>query len=278
MNPMLLRLLSLVLLLVLTGCTSSTTNSPDAADQSNESRSPTTSNEPVPEPEQARPEVGQCHRLSAKAAVAPTNTSRPVACRKDHTAQTFHVGDLDLIRGTKTLAVDAPAVQGQPATVCPRRLPAHLKITPRQMRLTMARAVWFTPTISDAELGATWFRCDVVVVTASDVLMRLPPRTAGSGSLPALAMCATAEPGTPGFERVACSRKHSWRAVASVDLPGKVLPGPDAASSRMELVCREAARTRAADQLDFNWSEERPTKAQWAAGQRYGICWVPTSA
>ena len=32
---------------------------------------------------------------------------------------------------------------------------------------------------------------------------------------------------------------------------------------------------RAADPLDFTWSQESPTREQWDAGQRYGICWVP---
>jgi hypothetical protein len=29
------------------------------------------------------------------------------------------------------------------------------------------------------------------------------------------------------------------------------------------------------DPLDFTWSQESPTREQWDAGQRYGICWVP---
>jgi hypothetical protein len=43
----------------------------------------------------------------------------------------------------------------------------------------------------------------------------------------------------------------------------------------MEGPCGDVARARAADPLDFTWSQEVPTREQWDAGQHYGICWVP---
>jgi hypothetical protein len=43
----------------------------------------------------------------------------------------------------------------------------------------------------------------------------------------------------------------------------------------MGALCRDEARARSSDPLDLTWSEERPTRAQWGAGRRYGICWVP---
>ena len=36
-----------------------------------------------------------------------------------------------------------------------------------------------------------------------------------------------------------------------------------------------APKGRPDDPLDFTWSQESPTKEQWDAGRRYGICWVP---
>jgi hypothetical protein len=87
-------------------------------------------------------------------------------------------------------------------------------------------------------------------------------------------MCATAAPGTPAFRRVTCGAKHAWRAVATVDIPGRKLPTRDAVAARMDQVCRDVARD-ATDDLDFTWSQESPTREQWDAGQRYGICWLP---
>jgi hypothetical protein len=142
--------------------------------------------------------------------------------------------------------------------------------------LTFRQAVWFTPSQARADAGADWFRCDVVVVTAPRQLLRLPRRTKGWGDAPAIAMCATAAPGTKRFKRVTCGVKHSWVAVATVDIPGRRLPGQDAIADRMEAPCRDAARSRADDPLDFTWSQESPTAEQWHAGRHYGICWAPS--
>ena len=221
------------------------------------------------------PEVGECRAIGLEAALAPVSRAKPRPCGRPHTAQTFLVGRLDLVQDGHRLAVDSPAVQARPASRCDEGLARHLRADPRELRLSMAQAVWFTPTVRDASAGADWFRCDVVVVAAPEELLRLPRRTAGMGTPDAMAMCATAEPGTRGFTRVVCSRRHSWRAVSTVDLPGRRVPPPPVAAARMDEPCRAAARARASDPLDFEWAQESPTREQWKAGQRYGICWVP---
>jgi hypothetical protein len=43
----------------------------------------------------------------------------------------------------------------------------------------------------------------------------------------------------------------------------------------MDPVCRDVAADATDDPLDLTWSQESPTREQWDAGQRYGICWVP---
>jgi hypothetical protein len=48
-------------------------------------------------------------------------------------------------------------------------------------------------------------------------------------------------------------------------------------AARMDQVCRDVAAD-ATDDLDLVWSQESPTREQWDAGQRYGICWVPDTA
>ncbi|MBC2934191.1 septum formation family protein [Nocardioides sp. zg-1228] len=256
--------------LVLSGCTSGPTT-PD--DDPTPSGSPTSAgSEPRADPG-PRPKVGECHALTFRQAVAVVGRTAPVACRKPHTAQTYFVGRLDLTtKSGFTRRVDSGAAQRQMSRACTRRLPAHLGRTPRELRLRMVRAVWFSPSQARADVGADWFRCDVVAVAAPRRLLRLPRRTTGWAGP---AMCATAPPGTPRFERVACSARHSWRAVATVDIPGKRLPRRPAITDRMEPVCRNAAAGRTDDPLDLTWSQESPTRAQWAAGQRYGICWVP---
>lgn len=266
------RLLTgLALALVLAACSASTEAPAPAATTSDQTPSPTPT---VPADPGPRPEVGECHALSWRQAVAPDARVDPVRCTRPHTAQTYAVGRLDLDSGN--LAVDSARVQQRVQRTCAERLPRHLGSTPRELRLTMAQAVWFTPSAEQVDAGASWFRCDVVVIAAARELLRLPTRTKGSGTSPAIAMCATAEPGTPAFARVACGRKHSWVAVATVDLVGAKRPSTQQVQSRMDPVCRDAARSRAGDPLDLIWSQESPTREQWAADRRYGICWAPS--
>ena len=153
--------------------------------------------------------------------------------------------------------MDSAKVQGRVQRTCTGLLPRHLGATPRDLRLSMAQAVWFTPDVEQVEAGANWFRCDVVVVAAQKKLLRLPLRTKGWGTAPAIAMCATAEPGTKAFARVTCGTRHSWVAVATVDLPGARLPGPRQVQARMDPVCRGAARARL----------ERPALLHLVAGE-----------
>lgn len=265
-------LVALAATLVLAGCTSTADAPVDepAPASSTPTPEPTATTPPDPGP---TPVLGECHALTFRQALAVVGRTAPVPCRKRHTAQTYFVGTLDLTTGAGfTRRVDSRAAQRQMRTACTRRLPRHLGRTPRELRLSMVRAVWFTPSPARAEAGADWFRCDVVAVASPRELLRLPRRTKGWG---APAMCATAAPGTRGFDRVACSRQHSWKAVATVDIPGGRLPGAAAIAERMDPACRDVAAGSADDPLDFTWSQESPTREQWDAGQRYGICWVP---
>lgn len=264
----------LAALVALAGCTSTTSEAP-AADPAPASSSAAAELAP-PDPG-PRPRVGECHALSFGQAVAVVGRTEPVPCGRKHTAQTYFVSRLDLeTEAGFTRRVDSQAAQRQMRRACTSRLPRHLGISPRDLRLSMAQAVWFTPSPKRADAGADWFRCDVVAVAAPRQLLLLPNRTKGWGDAPAVAMCATAAPGTKAFERVSCGARHTWRASSTVDLPGKGrLPKQADIAARMESTCRDAARSQADDPLDFTWSQESPTKEQWEAGRRYGICWVP---
>ena len=254
---------------------SACTSPPDTpADEPTPSPSPSPAAAEMTPPDPGpTPKVGECHALSLRQAVAVVGRTEPVACRRPHTAQTYFVGRLDLTtKSGFTRRVDSQAAQRQMRAACTRRLPQHLGRTPRELRLSMVQAVWFTPSPRRAEAGADWFRCDVVAVAAPRTLLPLPRGTKGWAGPE---MCATAAPGTPGFRRVACSAQHAWRAVSTVDLAAKRLPAPGAIADLMEAPCRDAAAASTADPLDLTWAQESPTREQWDAGQRYGICWVP---
>lgn len=278
-RPLLAVVLTVLLALVLAACSGSSgpdgPGGTDPADEPQEDSALVAPEETPTVDPGPRPEVGECHALTWRQALSPVARTKPVRCRRNHTAQTFSVGTLDLRIGSENRDVDSPPVQERVRRRCTTRLPRHLGSTPRELRLTMAQVVWFTPTVEKAAAGADWFRCDVVVVAGRKSLLRLPGRTKGWGRAPAIAMCGTAEPGTKGFRRIPCAQPHSWVAVSTVDLPGQRLPPAGQVADRMDPVCRDAARARAGDPLDFSWSQESPSRDQWRAGQRYGICWAP---
>lgn len=247
--------------------------SPTAAPSKTPVATPTAA-EPVP-----RPPAPACYRLRYGEAVAPTADRRPVPCSRQHTSVTFLVGALDTVVRGHLVAIDSARVQRQVASVCPRRLAGFLGGTLEQRRLSMLRAVWFTPTVPESDRGANWFRCDVIAVAGEEELAPLGGRMAGVlGTEPGrdrYGMCGTAEPGTEGFQRVICSGGHTWRAVSTVVLPGPEYPGEDRARTAGEEPCKAAGRAAADDPLDFQWGYEWPTRAQWESGQTYGICWAP---
>lgn len=261
------------LAVTLTACTASPEDDGEQAPSPPPTSEVTETAPPDPGP---TPRVGECHDLTFRQAVAVIGRTAPVACRRPHTAQTYFVGRLDLTtKGGFTRRSDSEAARRQMRQACTTRLPRHLGQDPRALRLSMAQAVWFAPSPARAEAGADWFRCDVVVVASPRTLQRLPRDTRGWGEAPAIAMCATAAPGTSRFRRVTCGSQHAWRAASTVDIPGRRLPAPAAVADLMDPTCRDSAAASADDPLDFTWSQESPSAEQWDAGQRYGICWLP---
>ncbi len=236
---------------------------------------------PPPPPAPPAPPRAACYRLTSAELTGPTNASSPVPCTRRHTARTIHVGRLDLrVRG-RAVAVDAPAVQRQLAEVCPRRLAAYVGGTRRTRNLSRLAVVWFSPTLEQAAAGARWFRCDLVAFDRGDRLLALPRagRLRGVLDRPAAldtyGLCGTAAPGAQRFERVACARRHTWRAIDTLALGGRRYPGVGKARRAGDTACKSEARARAEDTLRFRYGWEWPTARQWAAGQRFGYCWAP---
>ena len=270
--------LLLVALLVATGCSSKASETTASATTPSPTRSSTPSATAAPSapPDPVR---GACRDLSYAEAVAPTSEAAATSCAGRHTAETYAVGQLKTVVDGHLLAVDTAAVQQRVATACPRRLARFAGASQEDLRLSMLRAVWFTPTVAESDAGANWYRCDAIVVAHEDALAPLSGGLRGAlgtaegrGSY---GMCATAAPGTADFSRVLCRAPHAWRAIRSVDLPRGAYPGEKAVRAAGQEVCDDAARAGAADALDYQWGYEWPTAQQWAAGQTYGRCWAP---
>jgi hypothetical protein len=245
--------------LLLAGCTSS--DEPDEPDEPAASPTPEATSAAPPPP---APRRDACYRLDYDEAVSPSNDTEPVPCLRRHTARTVAVGE-----GRRA------------ASECPRRFSSYVGGTVGDRRLSMLRSVWFTPTEEEADAGASWWRCDVVAVAGHERLADLGQDLRGvldrGEGRDRYGMCGTAEPGTPRFERVICTAKHSWRAVATVPFEQERYPGVPKVRAAGDEPCRDAGAAAAAGALDYRWGYEWPTAEQWRGGQRYGICWVPAS-
>lgn len=225
------------------------------------------------------PRVGSCYTLTYEQAQLATASGAGVPCSHTHTAQTFAVGRLDDVVDGHLLAVESERVQRQVASVCPTKLAAFVGGTGDALRLSMLRAVWFTPTDAEAADGARWYRCDVIAIGGPSRLAPLRGSMNGVLSGPHagdFAMCGTTKPGAGGFARVTCSAKHTWKAISVVPLPAGPYPGRQTVEGAGTAPCRQAAQNLAADALNFQWGYDWPSAAQWAAGQTYGICWAPS--
>ena len=269
-------LVALVAALLVAGCSSS-----DRAGAPAGTASPTTgatSAAPTARPAPA-PRVGSCHRLGLRTATAPTDTAAAVPCSGPHTSVTVRVGRLPVDADGHLLAVDSAAVADRLQRSCPPAAPAVVGGDVTARRLSLVRTVWFTPTVAQADAGASWFRCDVVAVLAPGRLAPLPATVRGLLGSPAararFGLCGTAAPDARGFARVGCARSHAWQAVSVVDLPAGTRFLDRAAGGAADTRCRAVASARARGATRFSWSFEWPQRDAWDAGQRYGWCWVP---
>ncbi|MGA9747247.1 MAG: septum formation family protein [Nocardioides sp.] len=282
------RLVALVCAaVVLSGCTSGVDDSGGSTGLTAESPSSgpgtTAGGEPTaPRSTPPAPPSPACYRLTLEQLTRQSNRSRPVPCTGRHDAQTIHVGRLAKGADGETVPVDSDRARIQQARTCQRRLAAFVGGTREDRDLSRFVVVWFSPTPAQAERGADWFRCDLVALGGGETLHRLPPPRRASGildrdGLATYGLCGTAEPGTPAFERVICGRRHSWRAVGTIRLPGtERYPGAARTRRLGDQPCRDRVRALADDPLAFEYGWEWPTRTQWEDGQRYGYCWRPS--
>jgi hypothetical protein len=249
-------------------------NPPEAAPSATPTPPPTASAAPQP------PATG-CYSLTYADALAPTSDVKPVPCAQPHTVRTFFVGPAaTLTPDGHLLAVDSEQVRTQMATECPRRFAAYVGGSAEQRRLSMLSPIWFGPTLEESDAGQSWIRCDAIALAAEGQLAPLTGELRSVLTKPAgrdrWGRCATAKPGTPGAQQVICSAPSSWRAVATLDVPGTAgaLPGPKKAAAAGS-GCEDRVRALASDKLSFTWGWTPPTPDQWKAGQHYGFCWAP---
>ena len=185
------------------------------------------------------------------------------------------------------LAVDSEAVRTQVANRCPAQLAAYVGATEEQLRLSLLRPVWFTPTIEQSDAGAAWYRCDVIAVSGDKQVAKIDHDIFEALKKPAGACRVRPVRHRPARHRGV----HPGAVPRGPQLEGDLghrplqdvqerrrYPGTNAVKDAGQTVCADAARAIASDALDYEWGYEWPTKDQWQAGQTYGRCWSPDPA
>ncbi|MFT4009118.1 MAG: septum formation family protein [Nocardioidaceae bacterium] len=263
------------LLALLAGLTACSGGSATPAAQESPSPSPSP---PAYTPAPA-PRVGQCYRLTPADVLAPTNAELAVACTTRHNAQTIAVGLVPRRIGGKQVDVDAPRATAFVAQRCPKAYARFAGGSQTDRDLSRLKVVWFGPSLQDAEAGARWYRCDLIGFSRGDTLMRRtkPIRRGvlGSTDRDLFALCGTAAPGKPGFQRVMCSLDDRWRAIATIPLGDGSYPGSAAVREAGDQPCADLTREAQDFALTYTYGWEWPTLAQWQSGQHFGFCWSP---
>jgi hypothetical protein len=230
-------------------------------------------------PPPAAPGVGACSDLDGAAALQRTNAAPVTSCAQRHTSVTIAVGTINPLVDGHLLAIDSSRIQGQIAQSCRERVAAYIGGSVETQRLSRLQAIWFSPSLGDADRGALWFRCDLVISSSATQFAPLPVHTRGllahPGALNRYGTCGTAAPATRGFVLVSCSAAHAWRAQATIALPPKAGYLDPRVSTMATARCRAVEARLAPNALHLRWSFEWPTHDQWTQGQRYGLCWTP---
>jgi hypothetical protein len=262
----------------LAGCSAASSSGSDVGAAPAQAASSPTPSESAPtrppKPPPPPPQLHTCYRLAYAEALAPTTSKAPVPCSQVHTAVTFYVGTF-----AHAQPVDGAQVHRLESTVCPRQFATYVGGTLDDRRLSMLRAVWFTPTVAQAARGAHWFECTAIALRGDQTLALMSGPIQGVLGRPDerahYAMCGTAEPGTAGFEQRICAAPHTWEALRTVTFTPGRYPGEDHVRSAGQSPCQDAGRSVASDPLNYQWSYQWPNLQQWRSGQTYGVCWAP---
>ncbi len=230
-------------------------------------------------PAKPDPKVGECRDLGFGAATQIVDITPPHSCQAPHTSTTYAVGQLDLVLDGHLVAMDSAQVRVQLDDKCTRGLARWVGGDRERLRLSRLRPVWFRPDVGEADRGASWFRCDVVAVASDGRLARYTGNLQGVldqlSALDRFGLCGTANPSAKNFRKVICSSRHRWRAVSTVELAKDTKYLGRKAAAAADATCQDQATARTGPSLKFVWAFQWPTREEFAAGQRYGWCWLP---
>jgi hypothetical protein len=225
------------------------------------------------------PDNGLCRDLDVDAVAAPSDDTDPVACAKQHTAETFYVGSFDK-DATKDTEYDDASLGETVARTCGPRYTRFTGATDSLALRTVVTWAWWRPSEEAWKDGARWFRCDVISRSTAKALAPLPRTTKGLllGIPNARWMVCADGPKVADAPRVACTEKHTWRAVSAVSVGKKHDPWPGSrlVEVRSRDFCSDWVGAWSNYSLDYEFAYTWFGKDDWASGNRLTVCWART--
>lgn len=211
------------------------------------------------------PEVGQCHRLSDADIEAMATYGADAGCDADHNSYTYVVGDLDELPDEPEALAATPARRA-----CWDALPAVVGRSADDIQATLFDFAAFLPTPEDQELGADWYRCDLVAHGKGWSYQDLPggrPDEFLANLAPAYYACIdyTTESEITTGERIPCGHSASHWWAGSFEGPSELAPGQ--LYRLVQAHCPRIAKTRR------YWYFTAPDARQWAAGNHQIACY-----
>ena len=230
------------------------------------------------------PETGACRDLAASAISRSADATATVDCSKDHTAETFAVGEFP--KAVAAAGYDDRALGRYMYRTCGAAYLRFLGGDDSAALRSLFSWAWFRPAEAAWKDGKRWYRCDLVGGPVGATTLRDLPRSARGylAGNPTTSphqewtLCAKGETFS-GSTKVPCSTEHDWRAVTTIKLgdPRDAYPGDRVAAYRTNDFCTDSVRAYLGYPAeDFDYATTVFGKAEWQSGNRRSVCWART--
>lgn len=236
----------------------------------------------APKPPPPPPEQGECRDLVFSDIGLFSNEGKKVSCGDGHTAYTFAVETLPGKIAFEGVDIENKAVQSGAAESCSTAFAKFIGGDASTRALARLTVTYFLPKQQEFDLGAHWVRCDAVALQTAQTLASLPLELEGvledDSALQKWGVCSTGEPGAESSGLVMCTRRHTFRALAALELGDSDTPYPGADSAeKIGQQCEALVSDALGVEGDFTYGWTYPSASDWADGQRFGYCWNQTA-
>ncbi len=226
------------------------------------------------------PVLGACRLLTLQSIAQASDATATVPCSKEHTAQTYAVGDLP--DELATAAYDSSEVGAFAFETCTTQLEKFLGGDESIAMRSIITWAWFRPSVKAWDAGARWYRCDAVGGgEQSATLATLPESARGllMGRPDDKWLACVEGPSVDAGPKISCNQPHDWRAVTTIKLgePPDAYPGDRVVEVTTRDFCSDSVGAWLNYPVDFDYGYTWFHQAEWDAGNRRSICWAKTS-